>query len=113
MRPATGTLRIPAIDPRQALAAFLLARHEARVAEGMTPQLLQWGEMQILAGSNAPHSGDCSNENSSCPRCAYEAALRDAGAILALISGSNVTIDPEAATAPELRKLRKLVDGRR
>jgi len=57
------------------------------MAEGVTPELLQRGMVQILVGRNTPHRGDCSNENLSCPRCTYEAAIRDASAILALVAG--------------------------
>jgi hypothetical protein len=85
MRPATVSSLMPASDRRDALAAFLLARHQARISQGVTPQLLQWGEVQILVGRDTPHRSDCTKESASCPRCAYEAALRDAGAILALI----------------------------
>jgi hypothetical protein len=85
MQPATVSSLMPASDRRDTVAAFLLARHQAPIAQGVTPQLLQWGEVQIRVGGETSHRCDCTKESASCPRCAYEAALRDAGAILALI----------------------------
>ena len=85
---------IPADQPasplrgREEIAAFLVARDDAYIAEGITPNLMDWARKQISNGRDAIHSGDCTKESHSCIRCSYEIAMRDADALLALSSSA-------------------------
>lgn len=76
-----------AVASVEEVAAFLFARDEAYLHKGVTPELMDWGRLQVRAGKDAVHDGDCTNKSHSCNRCAYDIAIRDANALLLLSGG--------------------------